>query len=666
MHLKILFYDLETFLEYFLVVFYDLEEEKWYEYRINKNQNDIYSFIQFVETKRDYYWVGYNNVSFDSQVIEYIIRNSEDWHEKTKLEICAIIAEIGDDSIQRSNYRMKMRYFENTLSFFQIDLMRVHHFDNENKRTSLKWLEFMMEMDSVETTPINHLKKDLTDEEIEVVTKYCYNDVNALRKLWLYTIGEVDNEEYKGKNKIQDRLDIIREFGFPPQAISWSDVKIGDEINLIGYMKRTGKTRKDIYTAKKARKTKKITFGQCIPEYVEFTTPEFNEFYESMKGERVRFFEKQEFPFTYGKTRYLIAKGGIHSVDKRRKIIPLSTDILKDADVGSQYPNAIYKRSLYPSHLGIEWLTNYKTSIVSKDKYKKLGKQGDKRAKGIEGMYKLALNGGGFGKTNEMNSWQYGPEVTFACTIGNQFEILMLIEKMETTGIRVISANTDGIVCIYPAYKQEQYERNCTWWEQKVGNLEMGKLEYTEFSKIFQTSVNDYIAIKKDKTVKKKGDFLTDHELNKNKNRKIVPIALEKYVVEGIPVEKTILKHQNIHDFLIGVKAGQDYHYEFVDRKTNEREEFKRLVVYYVSRNGRTLLKIKNEDSDAKGNDVTQCEAIDKDDEKHWLCTVANQLDKHLPIEEYDIDYEYYIRKTRKIIASVEGKLPPPEQTSLF
>lgn len=667
--MKVLFYDIETFLEYFLVCVYELDTGEKHEFRINRWQNNLYSFIKYMKSHKEYYWVGYNNISFDGQVLEYINRNYEEWAEVPRLEICSLIGEAAQDAIQRQQYRLPLRYWEDELDFKQIDLQRMHHFDNEKKRVSLKWLEFMMEMPNVEVTPIDFRKVGLTEDDIEIVTQYCWNDIDALLYLWKYTTGDVENEEYKGKNKIIDRMSIIQKFEFPERAISWSDVKIGEEINMVGYMKKTGRTRKDIYAAKKARKYKKITFGQCIPDYVEFQTTEFQEFKDRMSPVKIDFYKKIPYPFSYNGTKYIIGKGGLHSVDKKRLLYPKAGEYLEDADVGSQYPNAIFKRNLYPVHLGKEWLVNYEISIREKDKYKQLAKAGDKAAKGIEESYKLALNGGGYGKTGEPNSWQYGPEVMYACTVGNQFEILMLIERHELTGIRVISANTDGIVCLYPKHLEEIYKRNCTWWEEKVGNLTMGKLEYTKFKKVYQSSVSDYLAIKEDGKIKKKGDFVTDHILSKNKSRRIVPIALEKYVVDGTPVEETIRNHKHIFDFLIGVKASGNYHYEATDRETGDVEEFRSLLVYYVSTNGRKLLKIKNEDSEATGNAITNCEAPDEDDDHVWLCTPANKIDPTIPIENYNIDYTYYEKKCYRIIESVEGKkgkIVNKNQISLF
>ncbi len=44
--------------------------------------------------------------------------------------------------------------------------------------------------------------------------------------------------------------------------------------------------------------------------------------------------------------------GGIHSVDKARRIIPSDNQILEDRDCTSMHPTAILKYGFYPEHLG--------------------------------------------------------------------------------------------------------------------------------------------------------------------------------------------------------------------------------------------------------------------------------------------------------------------------
>lgn len=669
--LKVWVYDIEALGGMFLYCAYNPQTKEWVTFEISKYRNDLFAMVKFLSSQRDYYFVSYNGLSYDAQVIQYIMDSHQRWVDYDSMRIVGIIKKFSNKVIDDTNYDLWPPYKEEELDLMQIDLMRVHHYDNENRRTSLKWLEFSMDFYNIEEMPFPHTQVEFSQGEIEDIRAYCRNDVEATYQLWLFTIGEVEHEEYKGKNKIQDRLDVIEEMKFPMKALSWSDVKIGDEINKKTYMELTGVNPRQLYDLRKNRKpTKRFTYGDCIPNTVVFRTPHFQDFYKKMKDTRVNLMVKEEYPLIVNGLQLMIAKGGIHSNEKNRLVEPQENEICMDADVGSQYPTAIIKRRLFPSHLGESWLVGYTTTRdrrlrdKAKIKDKSLSEKERTKYKGLSEMYKLALNGGGFGKTNEKNSWQYDPFVQFSCTIGNQFEILMLIEDLLIEGITTISANTDGIVCLFPKNLIAVYNEVCKKWEEKVGNTEQGKLEFTEYKKIAQLSVNGYLAVKSDGEIKKKKEFLTDYELHKNKSNKVVALALEQYFVHGKNIREFITSHRNIFDFCIGVKASKDFHYETID-KEGKKDIYHRLIRYYVSTDGKKLLKIKNPDSEADGNEVSQCEAGE------WKCTVANLIDKEKPIEEYNINYEYYIEKAEERASSIErgrkrkGRVDP-NQTSLF
>lgn len=652
-------YDIETMRECFIFSDLDIVTQKRETFEISYFRNDLYAMVKYLKGKKDYYQVGFNNVGFDSQVVQFILDSYEKWIDWDVDRILETIYQFAQDVIDDINNGLFPPYKENWLDLPQIDLFKIHHYDNEARRCSLKWLEFSMDMENIEEMPIHHGRRNLTKEEIAETIKYCWNDIDATYRFYLITTGETEIEEYKGKNKIQDRLDIMEEMKLPKETMNYSDVKIGDELNKIGYCKEAKVTTKQLFELKKGRlkspKTKRsFTYGECIPDYVSFKTKEFQDFFSKMKRIKVNLFEKEEYPLIYNGTRYMIAKGGIHSNEKKRIILPADNELLIDADVGSQYPNAIRKRSLYPSHLGVKWLINYVMQITMRLDYKKRGsdKTNPKYRvfKGLAELFKLALNGGGFGKTNEKTNWQYDPYVMYRCTIGNQFEILMLIESLELSGIHIVSANTDGIVSLLSKDLEDKYYEICHAWEKIVGNegKNNGELEYTYYKKLVQTSVNDYIAIDKDGKVKKKGDFSTSFELHKNKSRRIIPLALEKYFIDDIPVEQTIKNHTNIFDFCIGVKASTNYHYEAIDRKTGERDIYHRIVRYFMSNRGKKLLKIKNEDSDATGPEISQCEAGD-----NLLSTIFNIAQKKEMID-YDINYNYYIDKAQEMIDAIE------------
>lgn len=664
-------YDTEVLGGMFLYCGYNPSTEKWYVYEITEYTNDLFALVKHLNDTKDCYMVSYNGINYDAQILQFILDNYDRWIDYDAKKILYLVKKFSNKVIEDSNYDLFPPFREEEFSVPQIDLLRVHHFDNENKRTSLKWLEFSMDFYNVEEMPYEHTQEVFTRKEIEQVIAYCKNDVEATHEFWKYTIGNVEHEEYRGKDKIQDRLDVISTMGFPMKALSWNDVKIGDEINKKVYCEKSGMNVKQLYDLKKNRKpTKRFTYGDCIPDYVTFRSPLFQEFHARMRKVKVNLMEKEEYPFTVNGLQLVIAKGGIHSNEKNRIIRPKPSEILMDADIGSQYPWSIIKRKLFPSHLSSAWLIGYKDVFLKRIAFKRmikdpsLGAAEKRKMKGLSEMYKLSLNGGGFGKTNERNSWQYDPFVQFSCTIGNQFEILMLIEDLMLGGIQTISANTDGIVCLFNETQIESYYEICENWEKKVGNFEQGKLEYTQYEKMIQATVNDYLAIKVDGEVKKKGDFLTSFLLEKNKSRKIINIAVEKWFVEGIRPGITITGHRNIFDFCVGVKSSRNYHYETID-KNGKTEVYHRMIRYYVSTDGKKLLKIKNPDVETDGPGISQCEAGE------WKCTVANQINQSRPIEEYNIDYEYYIQKAEERIYAIENGRKrkgsvDPNQISLF
>lgn len=674
MDIKVKIYDIETFYEMFLVGFYDPSTGLWDWFEFSRRSNDLSALGKYLDNLKneDYYLVGYNNVSFDSQVIEYFIRKHENWYDKTGTDISKRIWRFAGDVIDDTNHDLFPPYRESQLSIKQIDLLKIHHFDNKNRRTSLKWLEFMMDMPSIEETPIEFcikdemgkpIHRDLEDEDLDLIIQYCKNDIESTYQWYLYTIGEVENEQYKGKNKILDRLNLIKEMGLSPLIMNYSDVKIGDEINKIGYCKLTNRSVEDLYEIKKARKsTKAFTFGECIPSYVSFQTVEFRNFYESIKSVKVSLQkESQEFNFTYNGTTYTIAKGGIHSNEKNRIIVAGEDEILRDADVGSQYPNAIVKRRLYPSHLGPEWLVNYENMINTRFEYK--AKKNDPAANSVQEMFKLALNGGGFGKTNERESWQYDPRVTFFCTIGNQFEILMLVEQLEINGIHVVSANTDGIVCLFKKNLEAKYNEICKWWEEKVGNTTMGKLEFTDFKALYQESVNTYIAIKTDGKAKVKGRLSHIGEFNKNNTKDISRIgrkAIVEYFKNGTPIEQTIRNSNNIFDFCYGLKTNKNFDYEITVPETFNFKKIGKVIRFIFTSTGEVLIKKKSAESDStsKANFISVGNGLS--------VRIFNKAVQITP-EVVDINYDYYIKNAQEVIDKIERKQKvDPNQLTLF
>jgi hypothetical protein len=651
--MNVIIYDIETMKEYFLVVAL-IPGEPYRVFEVNKNKNNLDAFISFTEQYKDYYWVGYNNIRFDSQVVEWVIRNCEYWHELFNLEITAKIAQKAADVIDDANHDVFPEYRESDLTLKQLDLFKVHHFDNKNRRVSLKRLEFEMDLENIEEMPIHHSKENMTTEDIELTKEYCYNDVWATYQFYLVTIGETDHPLYKGENRIELRQDIEAEFGIP--CLNYSDSKIGDEMIKKYYCEQKRIDYQQL--PKKGYFRKSIAVKNCIAPYVEFQTAELQAFLKKIKKLNLGLQDDFKEELHFYNNVYSFMKGGLHT-ENSPKIFEADDEYeIIDWDVSSYYPAIIINNGRYPYHLGPEFLRGYQEMFNKRLELKPLAKK-DKKIKGIVGALKLAVNSV-YGKSSDMQNWIYDRQLTMFTTITGELSLMMLIEAYELAGINVISANTDGVtIRIKKVLIDKMHEINA-WWSE----LTKYELERADYQKIIFSTVNDYLAIKTDGEVKKKGDFVTDFELHKNKSARVVPLALEQYFLRNVPVDTTIKSHNNIFDFCLRQKASKDFHYEGIDRATGEKKVYNKLIRYYISNTGEKLLKVKNEDSDSGAADVSQVEAGE------WLATVCNHLKKDHPLD--NINYDYYIERAERLIFKIqsEGKkrkvVVNPNQLTLF
>ena len=636
--MKILIHDIETMQELFLIGIYNPDTQQWYEFQVSRNLNQLDAFVRFTEEHSDYYWVGYNNLRFDSQVIEWVLRNHNDWYEYSALEVCAKIAQKAADVIHDANYDVFPEYREEWLTLKQIDLFKVNHYDNKNRRVSLKRLEFEMDLENIEEMPIHHTKIDMTDEDIQLTIDYCRNDIYATYEFYLVTTGDTNHPLYKGNNQIELRQDIQDEFGIP--CLNYSDSKIGDEMIKKYYCQEKKLQYSDL--PKKGYFRKFVKAKDCVAEYVTFQTPELQAFLKHVRKQVFTLTDDFKESLVFYDNTYTFAKGGLHTENKP-KIFEADEDVeIIDWDVSSYYPAIIINNGKYPQHLGKEFLRGYKQMFEKRLELKPLAKK-DKKIAGIVGALKLAVNSV-YGKSSDMQNWIYDRQLTMFTTITGELSLLMLIEAYELNGIHVISANTDGVtVQIKKELLQKMHELN-KWWME----LTSYELERTDYQKIIFSTVNDYLAIKTNGEVKKKGDFLTDFELHKNKSARIVPIALEQYFINNIPIDDTIKSHSNIYDFCLRQKASKDFHYEGV--ANGKTTVYNKLIRYYVSNKGEKLLKMKNPECQSNAPDMSQVEAGD------WVMHVCNKLTKEHPLD--NINYAYYIERAERIIHKIqfEGK----------
>jgi hypothetical protein len=643
--MDILVHDIEVLKEMFLLSIFIPDKDKWIDVEVSKNINSLYLLDKIEEEYGDFYFVGFNCLRYDGQIIEYVVRNHHKWGEASWKEICSVIYQKSQDTIDDSNYDLFPEYREEHLTFKVIDLFLIWGFFNKTKMVSLKRLAFEMDMEDIEEMPVHHSRGDLTDEEIEATKSYCHKDIKDTYQHWLYTIGKVDHPLYKGKNKIADRIVMQEEFGL--SCLNYDDVKIGAEWNKLDYMALTGETNEYKLKPKKINHFFGKKYKQFFPPTAEFQGADVKTFVERM-GNTFIINKKQDFTYRFRDDLIVnIGRGGIHSQEKARKIVAKEDEIYYQCDIGSQYPNAIRKYKLYPSHLEKEWNNMLTAKIERRLYYKDLAKKTkNPKYESLQEMGKLSLNGGAFGRMNTSGDWQEDPCAFLKVTIGCQLEILMIVEALILRSFNVVSVNTDGYDVLIPRSRDKEFKELCSYYENKIGNSELGNIEYTEFKWIVQLGVNDYLALKTNGEIKRKGDFTIDFELHKNKSARVIPIALGNYFVDGISIDDSIKSHTNIYDFCIRQKASKDFHYEGIDKGVTN--VYNKLIRYYVSNEGEKIWKIKNSTCLSNAPSRSQVEA------GLWKCFVCNKLSKDHPLD--NINFDYYIEKTQKIIDNVEGR----------
>ena len=345
--------------------------------------------------------------------------------------------------------------------------------------------------------------------------------------------------------------------------------------------------------------------------------------------------------------------GGIHSEDKPREVIRDKGDRFNERDCAGMYPNKILNIGIYPEHLGKAWNDSVRYAVERRMQIKPQAKK-DRTLQQESEALKLSANGGSFGKSGEPFNWQYDPLVKYTVTIQCQLDILLLADWLwYTKKIKIESANTDGLNIIYREKDHVEIEEICKRWEKLTGFT----LESTEYKKVVRTSVNDYIAIKDNGEIKRKGDFEIYKELHKNMSMHIVKIAVDEYIMNRIPVRETICNGDNIYDYCIfahiqntsNAKYRAEYH--TIQNGKKLIQPLQKDIRYYVDSTGQSSIQKYCYEGKSQGKNISL--------EARKSCTVFNVYEKK-PMKDYRIKYNYYIKEANKIIDQIYG------QQSLF
>lgn len=700
-------YDVEVLPNVFTFTGLSESSGKIYQFEISPRKNEYRKFITWINNLKlqpEPMMIGFNNIHYDYPIIHHLIKNIRNVDNAKH-----ITNELYKKSQAIFNAKSPFEHtvWDNQHLIPQMDLFKIHHFDNKARSTSLKRLQFNMRLKSIQEFEVPFNERVRKSSVINHLLKYNDHDV-------------VSTFEFKkvSQTHIDFRLDMSNKY--EKSFNNYNDTKIGEELMTMLLIDEVGEDI--IYTENElGKRVKRKTIRDVMPvkdllfEYVKFKTPEFQKILDFMKELKVfvidgKFKWNENDDFVSGSNKlktlkkelttakkdlkkglisddeleelkqsvdyysdkyadhditcelngfeFVFGKGGLHGSLNNTFVDSENNKIILDIDVTSYYPSIGIENNLYPEHLTESFCPVYAQQKERRMQFAK----GTVENKGL----KLLLNGA-YGKTNSEFSVFYDPLYTVTTTINGQLMLCMLWEELlRVPNCKLIQANTDGITIQFDNIPESKklVKQVCRKWE-KLTKL---NLEYAVYNRMWIRDGNNYIAEYKDGKLKSKGAYLysslyhgqdeTDGvEWHKDHSMIIVKKAVEAELVYGIPAYKFIADHEDLYDFFLctnvprssklyigdGIVDGRTVKSKKIPSKLSVLNDEIQRVTRYLITKSQDSLT--KEMPPIKGSVNKRYSRINAG----YNVTVCNDIVSE-DINDYDINYQFYIDEAEKLL----------------
>ena len=611
-------YDIETYPNCFLLTAELAHLSIGVQFEISDWCNDSSDIVHFLNALKDHgdRMVGFNNLGFDYPVIHTLVRMGHSDANTLYQKAMAIITAQDDENGNSFAHQV----YPSDRHVDQLDLFKIHHFDNRARSTSLKVLEFNMRADNIKDLPFP-VGTILTREQIDVLKKYNRHDVTMTKKFYLESLDMIRFREELTQKYQRDFM-------------NHNDTKIGKDYFVMKLEEAGVPVYEYGANGRTPRQTKRPTIAlrDAILPWISFRHPEFNRVLDWLTAQTIT--------ETKGVFKDLVARvegfdfvfglGGIHGSIESETVYSSIDYVIVDLDVKSYYPNLAISNRFYPAHLGETFC----------DIYKHLFKQRSSFTKGSaeNAMLKLALNGV-YGDSNNPFSVFYDPLFTMSITLNGQLLLCMLAERLMTIeGLQIIQVNTDGVTVRLPRRFKDLLQAQSAAWQNHT-KLE---LEEVEYEVMHIRDVNNYIAKTVGGKVKRKGAYEYEMEWHQDHSALVIPKVAERVLIHGDPIRETVMSWPNKMDFMIRVKVPRSSYLSIDMGEVGGSTKLQNTTRYYIAQAGGKLTKWM---PPLKGK--TEWRQISV--ESGWSVCVCNDIKDAV----LDIDYQYYIQEVEKLVLGV-------------
>ena len=510
---KIITLDTEIYSNYFLASFYDAQTDKTLHFELYQGQDLDKNTLRKI--LNHYTILTFNGINFDMPILTAALMGYNNAQLK---KLC--------DEIIKSNLPAwqiaRKHQIEVPKDWDHIDIIEV-----APGQSSLKIYGARLHCPTIQDLPIEP-DATITPAQREALRQYCVND---LRTTWAL---------YKALEKqIALRVDMSAQYGVDLR--SKSDAQIAETVIKSELKKQTGRDYR------KPELPDGVSFNYLNPRIISFRTEQLQRVFAMLLNTPFELGANgavklpdciAKTNIVIGNTTYNMGIGGLHSCEKSQLVQAGGGYRLFDLDVASYYPSIILQQNLAPKSMGEPFLRVYQ-SIV--DRRIAAKRSGDKVT---ADTLKICVNGS-FGKLGSKWSALYAPDLMIQTTITGQLALLMFIESLENNGIKVVSANTDGVV-VYCHESQIDLMENLAFdWMLETSY----ELETNEYKLLASRDVNNYVAVKTDGSVKGKGVF-ANGGLMKNPDCAIIFEAVAQYLANSTPLQDTITNCRDVRKFL--------------------------------------------------------------------------------------------------------------------